>query len=88
VKCNVELNLVGMEGKSNQNQTNMLHIPDTSKFLELHTYMFIESSADLGEVVLQQDQNKNQYYSGSWTCAYLVAWSGLQAEEEMDCIQK
>jgi hypothetical protein len=35
--------------------------------------MLIETTADLGEVELQQEQNKNQNYSRSWTCAYLVA---------------
>jgi hypothetical protein len=46
-----------MEGKSNENQTNML----------------TEISADLGEVVIQhkQNKNKNKNDSGSSTSTYL-----------------
>jgi hypothetical protein len=71
----------------------MLRVANTSRFLELITYMLIETTADLGEVELQQEQNKNQDYSRSWTCAYLVAVERaagcrLQAEEDMDCILK
>jgi hypothetical protein len=68
----VDLNLVGMEGKSKPNY-HAARCKHNLDFWSYITYMLIEISADLGEVVLQQEQNINQNYSGSWTCAYLVA---------------
>jgi hypothetical protein len=60
-----------MEGKSNQNQTNMLCLANTI-WISRATYMLTEISADLG-VVIQHEQNKNQNGSGSSTFTYLVA---------------
>jgi hypothetical protein len=59
-----------MKGKSNQRQTNMLRVA-TTIWISRATYMLAEISADLGEVVIRHEQNKNQNDSGSSTCTYL-----------------
>jgi hypothetical protein len=53
----VDLNLVGMEGKSKPNY-HAARCKHNLDFWSYITYMLIEISADLGEVVLQQEQNR------------------------------
>jgi predicted rRNA methylase YqxC with S4 and FtsJ domains len=61
-----------MEVISNQNETNMLRLRVANTiWISRATYMLAEILADLGEVVIQHEQNINQNDSGSSTCTYL-----------------